>query len=324
MKLVSRIALAVGLISIAHAGPRGTLEYGDGNRVTGELVESTAKHWVFQADRFGELKVPRGEATFLADTADAGAQLALPQQVTPVTRTQTQPDADKSADSTHPWWRPHSMRGNLYGVLSEDDGNSKREGGLEFRSVWAPLGHDELRWEARWIDKKKNGEQDDLRTTLDTYWRIDLDNHWFAYLGNRMEWDEFDILNIDRRYFLGRDQGGLGYAVVNSDTLQSRVAMTWNYFRFESDAIGLRFSTDTPSLMIENELLLPWGIKLHQIGQVYYWQGEDEFGVDNEIEITKALGKHWHIGTRHEWRENAADITLFPFSKWRLFMGLSY
>lgn len=37
----------------------------------------------------------------------------------------------------------------------------------------------------------------------------------------------------------------------------SRVGATWNFFRFESDAIGVQFNTDAPSLLIENEIDLP-------------------------------------------------------------------
>ena len=37
----------------------------------------------------------------------------------------------------------------------------------------------------------------------------------------------------------------------------SRVGATWNFFRFEFDAIGVQFNTDAPSLLIENEIDLP-------------------------------------------------------------------
>lgn len=105
----------------------------------------------------------------------------------------------------------------------------------------------------------------------------------------------------------------------------SRVGATWNFFRFESDAIGIRFNTDAPSLLIENEVNLSWSIKLHQIGQIYFWADSGAgWGVDNEIEVTKAIGSYWHVGTRHEWRKNGTDVTEFPFSKWRIFLGLSY
>ena len=196
---------------------------------------------------------------------------------------------------------------------------------MELRAVWAPLGHDELRLETRWLDKRKNDEQTDLRTSVDAYWRVDAGEHWFTYLGSDLEWDDFKIAGQEPRYFLERYQVGFGYNWINSDQFMSRLGATWNFFRFESDAIGVRFSTDTPSLLIENRVDLPLGFKLHQIGHIYFWtKSTADWGVDNEIEVTKAIGSYWHVGTRHEWRKNGTDIAEFPFSKWRLFLGLSY
>lgn len=326
MTLVRTLVSLLGLVLTLSAGPRGVLQFEDGNRVTGELLEGDATEWVIESDRFGEVRASRQDAVFLPDgSPEPMDQPAIPHQVMPVARSHTSRAPDEAAASNKRWWRPRSLRGNLYGIISDDDGDRKEEGGLEIRGIWAPLGDDEFRLDGRWINKVKNDKQGDYRTTVDAYWRVDVSEHWFTYLGGSLEWDDIKVIDLEPRYLLQRYQGGFGYNLVKTPKIQSRVAATWNFFRFESDSIGVRLKADTPSMLIENEFILPWGMKLHQIGQIYFWQDStEELGVDNEIELTKALGSHWHIGTRHEWRKNAADIAEFPFSKWRLFMGLSY
>lgn len=326
MKVARTLVSLLGLVSTLLAGPRGTLQFDDGNQITGELLEGSVTEWVVKSDRFGEVRTSRQEAVFLPDASPESKVLpAMPQQAMPVVHNQNPSAPDKAAASNQRWWRPRSLRGNLYGIISDDNGDRKEEGGVEIRGIWAPLGHDEFRLDGRWINKVKNDKQGDHRTTLDAYWRVDVSERWFTYLGGSLEWDDIKILDVEPRYLLQHYQGGFGYNLVKTSQIQSRVAATWNFFRFESDSIGVRLEADTPSMLIENEFILPWGMKLHQIGQIYFWpDSTEELGVDNEIELTKALGSYWHIGTRHEWRKNAADIAEFPFSKWRLFMGLSY
>ena len=252
-RFVRTLLVVTGLVSFLNAGPRGVLEFEDGNRVTGELSKTTADRWVFQSARFEELRPARADAVFRPEHATA----AIPQEATPVLHSQTVKDSKKSSDPTHSWWRPHSLRGNIYGLISSDAGDSKEEGGLELRAVWAPLGYDEFRLDARWLDKGENDTQGDLRTSLDAYWRVDVEEHWFTYLGSDLEWDGFKVAGLKPRYFLQRYQVGFGYNLVKSDRVMSRVGATWNFFRFESDAIGVQFNTDAPSLLIENEIDLP-------------------------------------------------------------------
>ena len=79
----SRILLVVlGIGSLLNAGPRGVLEFQDGNRVTGELSEMTADQWVFKSDRFGELRPARSEAIFRPEHVVT----SIPQEAPPVPR----------------------------------------------------------------------------------------------------------------------------------------------------------------------------------------------------------------------------------------------
>lgn len=79
------VAVVMGLLGAGGAraaemtaNPRDTLVYKDGDRVQGKLVEQTATTIVFRADRFGELRVPAGDAVVVRAerTGGEGAKAA--------------------------------------------------------------------------------------------------------------------------------------------------------------------------------------------------------------------------------------------------------
>ncbi|HRE80411.1 MAG TPA: DUF481 domain-containing protein [Opitutaceae bacterium] len=303
---------------------KGVLIFSDGNRVTGHLTESG----VFESDRFGVIPYSDREAHFEPERS-------VPAGDTPtVLKERVAAESKVLSDLPLPgkrrWLDP--WRINLAGFFDKtlEDGVRRHEYNASLRIERPHDGKDQWQSEAHYEFVRKDGKIDKRRATLQGDWRHDLSARWFTlyrpygeYDGSNLNHELAAVFGRSRlNYLLTQQQAGVGIRLINRAGFKSMVAANWSWFYVRIFHLG-DGDIDAPSVMIENEVTLPFGFEFKQTGQVYYNRDTDAPGWENRMDLTKRFGEYLHLTLRHEYRRDYPAVNSNPIDRIRLLFGVN-
>jgi len=332
----------------------------NGDRLRGTLVAEEGDVVVFDAERFGVLRVRRDEVLSLereavAPVAKKPAALAATEPAviangpdavaTTPTAVATSPAAGaagpagnavmaegsaeaaqlalasaKRDEAKKARWRMHVAFST---ELIHDNAN-KAEWIFELRAErkWEK---DELRFEPRYEYKAENDRTTSDLLKLKTYYRHDIGRWWFVQYLPYYELNRqftYQGLPLDYQYF--RNEFGAGVRVIDRAGSILRVGVAKSFYDIELLEYDAQISLHGKSVFIEAELDLPWRVSIRDRGQVLWYSDGLGQGMGNELEITKHLNDVWWIGVRHEYRLNAPELQGDDLSKLKVFLGVDF
>jgi len=323
---------------------RDMLVYKDGDRVQGRLVERTATTIVFQSDRFGELRVPVGNAvviradqpaepaepTVVVDAAHPsppaakpGATAAKPAETERPSRFERFSPAALTAklrDYFGPW---HGKVSVSTEVVSDTADRSNLAAEMQLSRKWKS---DEVQLKGRYDFSKTS----DLVTTdvvkADGLWRHDFPNSFFALYRPALEWNRASYnLGVPNDYVLLQQEIGGGLSLWSSARRKVRVGLSENLFDVWNTTPGGEHSTRTvESAFLETELKLPWRMSLTQRGVYYYSLASHQDGWEDRIELSKKFTETLSTAIRHEIRRYDLNGTSQDYTRLKLLFGLEF
>lgn len=319
--LLGGVALASDL-----PAPRGTLVFADGNRITGRWVSDG----VFMSDRFGVVRFEPAEARFEpASGAPYHDSLGgLRERV----EAEVQAGTSAPAKPVPPPWHPWKFSVSGFADSTLEGGERRREyyGGIR---VDRPLTRqDQVSLDLRYEYRRKGDRLDRRRGTATGEWRHSFgDSRWFSLFRPK---GEYDGRNLDAEqqqafgrtrldYLFTHQQGGIGYRLLDSKQLKSNVVAGWNWFYIHVYHLG-SLDADAPSVSLEHDLRLPWGLEIKQVGQAYLVPSSGDLAWENTVDFTKHLTSHVYVTLRHEHRKDYVLRNANPLDRLRLLFGLKF
>jgi len=311
---------------------RGRLIYSDGNQITGQLVTDG----VFASDRFGEVRFLSGEARFEASTENvptARAPAAASPAETGLAVTQPPGGAEKSAIPAGKT-SPRAWKFKLSGFLDRtfEDGDHKREYFLSLRADRPKQGADEFATHADYEYTRKRGRLDKRKATGFLEWRHDLGtSDYFTYARSYGEYDGTNLSTTEAalygrsrvNYYFVEQQVGLGYRLIASPRFSSSLVGAWNWFYVEVFDL-VKGSNDAPSILLENDLQLPWRLEFKQRAEMFYLKTNDRIGWENRFDLTRRLTSRLSITLRHEYRRDYPVVSANRIDRLRLLFGADF
>jgi RNase P/RNase MRP subunit p29 len=302
----------------------------NGDRLKGTVVAEEGNVVVFESERFGVLRVPRGEVTFEKDDMAAAQEVA---SVNPPTPDGSAVMADGSADAAQlamvsaeapasrgtPWHMHLAFSTELI-----RDTADKSEWIFELRAErkWE---RDELRFEPRYEYKSENGRSTSDLLKLKTYYRHDIGRWWFVqYLPYYELNRQFTFQGVPLDYQYLRNELGGGIRVIDRPGSILRVGVSESFYNIDFLDYSAHLSLRGESVFVEADLELPWRVSIRDRGQVLWYSNGAGRGIGNELEITKHLSDVWWIGIRHEYRVNAPELQGGDLSKLKVFLGVDF
>ncbi len=325
--LFSALALCA---TTADTQERGVLVYKDGNRITGALVREQGQPIHFVSDRFGILKYTPSEARFEAEREEdeslvyRGKTPALPAAPTPhPPATASAPKAAQKSHSTQSLIHPWKIKLNGYLDKTDDNGTQRREY-LSAVRIERHTSTNQLSLDTRYEYTGRNNSIDRRRATSRGDWRHFLTPRAFTLYTPYFEYDGKNTSAGRNDYLLNQQQAGLGYRLLTVKNYDTRIAATWSYFDLRNYDLNTESSFSAPSLILENNLRLPWEFDLRQKGQLYYLPAQEKFGWDNESDLTKKINRTLSLTLRHQYRRDYPALGLNPINRLRLLFGLEF
>ncbi|MFG6430160.1 DUF481 domain-containing protein [Roseateles sp. LYH14W] len=286
------------LTAAAQAQTRGWLRYGDGNLLSGELVEMSAAGGVFKSDRFGRLSFTAAEARF--EAAPVAAVAAV----------QAQP----AAPAPSPAWRPTTWSIGLSGYWQRDDGSISSDAGVDLDATWKRP-RDEVRLSLSTDYKVVDDEVDRNEQTGSLRWTHDLRSPWFSLARLRAERSTFTLDPLPTLdYVLLQATAGLGWRKQWTPESYSLLALNHDRVTLSLLSRDVTVQTHATSILFENHVRLLPRVTLANTLYVYRWANGGT-GVDSLAEVSYDLTDRLRIGLRHEYRKNAVDLALGVYNR---------
>ncbi len=303
MARVSLPSLLILLVSAtAHAKP-GWLEYANGDRLAGELVEATEAGGRFRSARFGELSFDAGEARFSADT--------------PIEEPAT------IAASRRPAWLPDSW--SITGAAEYEDRDGSREDkyDLDLAAEWHRDRDDvELGFQSDYTDRDGEVTENDQRGRL--RWFRQLTPRWFVTAQAFAERDQLGIgLAEDLDYLLLQGTVGGGIRWQWSPAAFTRFGVAFNRFSLELLDLDVRAWTSANSAFADSEFRFSERVSLANWIIVYDWETGDT-GIDAETELSFAVSRYFDVGLRHRYRDRGATLESIRVDNLKFFTRLRF
>ncbi len=330
-------APAVGNKNASANGQRGVLIFSDGNRLTGVLQQERGQAGRFVSDRFGDIAFSADEARFEPERVDdatvafrgktsanpvAPAPARAPAPAAPLilaAGAKPPPKPSPAPSALHPW------KFKLNGFLDRTDDNGiHRSEYVTGLRIDRNTTSNQFFLDNRYEYAERNEILDRRRATSRGDWRHVLSPRWFTLYTPYLEYDGKTVATGRNDYLLNQQQGGIGYRLLTGPDYTSRVAATWSFFDLTNYDLGTESSFSAPSLILENNLRLPWAFELRQKGQVYYLAAEQTFGWDNEADLIKRLNKTLSLTLRHQYRRDYPALGLNPINRLRLLFGVEF
>lgn len=345
-RILAALGCCAGLVGPAQAeavpNPRDTLVYKDGDRLHGKMLERAGDIIVFKSDRFGELRVPAGNAVVIkADQPAAAAPRAVPVagQGTPPTPKEAKATAEHAEEDRLSIWdrfspavltaRVRTFFGPWHGKLAfstevvsdvAERNNSSGEVHLSRK-----MKRDEVQLNARF----DYAETSDVKTTdivkTSGQWRHEFTKQLFAQYRPSGEWNRASKRKgVSNDYFLLQQELGIGYHVFLRPGRKVRVGVSENRFDIWNSSPPAEHTTrDVQSFFEEVELTLPWRMSLTQRG-VWYPVRNRRDGWENRIELNKKLTETLSTSLRHEVRRDNPDGSAQDYTRLKLLFGLDF
>ncbi|MBK8858237.1 MAG: DUF481 domain-containing protein [Opitutaceae bacterium] len=311
---------------------RGRLIYSDGNQITGQLIADG----VFASDRFGEVRFQSNEARFEAD-AEYVQTARVPSAASPaeteLAASQPPPDAGNPAPHTGKS-SPRGWKFKLSGFLDRtfEDGDHKREYFVSLNADRPKQGADEFSARADYEYTRKHGRLDKRKATAAVEWRHDLGrSDFFTFVRPYAEYDGVNLSAAEAllfgrtrlNYFFALQQVGLGYRLYDSPGFTSSLVGSWNWFFVDLFDV-LHGHTDAPSLLLENDLQLPWRFEFKQRAEMFHLRASGTIGWENRFDLTRRLTPHLFITLRHEYRRDYPVVSANRIDRLRLLFGAEF
>jgi hypothetical protein len=329
------------------AQSRDTLVYKDGDRVQGQVIDTSGNVIVFKSDRFGELRVSSSQAVVIKAPESEAVVASKPVSAPPSLPT-TQAERDKAVaaaerreeeervtiwdqfslsvltakvrDYFGPWRGRLSFSSEVVSDIAERN-NSSYE--AQLKRKWKS---DEVQLNLRFDYSETN----DLATTdilkASGQWRREFTKSLFAHYRPSSEWNRASRLRgVPNDYVLLQQEIGLGYHVLTKPTRKLRVGVSENLFDTWNTAEATRDHSTRAviSSFEEVELTLPWRMTVAQRG-IWYPSTDEADGWENRIELIKKLTETLSTSVRHEIRRNNPDGSAQDYTRLKLLFGLDF
>jgi hypothetical protein len=349
-------AAAVCLVAPASAD---VLVYKDGDRLQGHLVSDDGTTLVFQSPRFGELRVPVGQAKVQREPHPK------PVAAAPSANTAATPAAKAAAPAAPPAAPPasaspastavaengeHAARveqraqigrveqqlrkffGPWHGRLAAStelvQGDSSRRSVLAELRIGRKWAIDELRMEATYEFRSTEGRTDTDLIRSNASWHHDLSARWFLLAHPRLELNRhYQYLPQDSnmQYLLLHQELGAGAFLIKSKKGKLSLGISGNqYDLWTLSSPYFHESKFNPAVFIEAELNLRWGIRLTERGVRYISLNDRSAGWESEFELGKKLTETLTLALHHDVRFNDPDLRVQDNSTWRMLLGFDF
>ena len=299
----------------ALAGESGWLEFGDGNRVSGDLLERNASGGVFRAERFGDVAFLFTEAAFHPATAAAEETPAAPDPIAT--------DGEAEPLAPQPGWVPVSW--GLTGAMMwrEEDGDQEYDIDADLYADWRTDRNDAtatLRSRLREKNDATNNNEQSARVR----WFHEISDPWMVMTQVYAERDTVDGTFLrDADYLLLQGTFGLGLQHAWSERAFGRIALAANRFRLEFLDLDVHAYTSATSIFGELRLQLTEQLSLGSWLNYYDWDNSDS-GLESESEIEFAITRSLALGLRHRFRENGATLESKELNEVRVFTRIRF
>lgn len=326
----------------SDADTRDTLVYKDGDRIRGRLVEKTGNLIVFKSDRFGELRVPAGDAVIIKGEAPATKPVTKEVVAAGIkpsaaskqarahakAREQEQQEEEKLSiwnrfspavltahvrDFFGPWHGGVSFSNELVTDTAHHD-NISIDGKLARK-----FSHDSLDLSAHYdYDQTDHVTATDMLKGIAS-WRHDFSKRQFTQYRPTVEWDRGTAR--DSQYVLVQQELGYGISVWARPTRTVRLGVSENMFDVWSWKPGAGHgSRAVASLFDETELTLPWRMTINQ--RAVWYPETRPYGWEDKIELSKKLTETLSVSLRHEIRRHNPDAR--DYTRLKLLLGLDF
>lgn len=339
------LGVAIGIAApgawAADAAARDVLVYKDGDRVHGRLLKRDGEWLVFQADRFGEVRVKsadavviKGEAPVAAAAPRPGAPPAASPAKPPTKVPAMHPDEEKLQGWE--WFSPSVLTakvreffGPWHGRLALSSEIVSDTADRNSSAVDATLRRKWERDEVQ-INGRLDYAQANDTTTTDTIkgtgvWRHDFNQRQFGQYRPTIEWNRASRrAGVPNDYVLLQQEIGSGISLVSTPTRKIRAGVSQNLFDLWNSApTSDHTSRGVQSTFEELEFTLPWRMGLAQRG-VWYPVRDQVDGWENRLELNKKLTETLSASLRHEIRRNNPDGTAQDYTRLKLLVGFDF
>jgi len=296
------VAAALSLLALAaQAQTRGWLRYGDGNVLSGELVEQSAAGGVFNADRFGRLNFTSAEARF--EPAPVPAVQARPAE-----------PARSTGPASSSAWLPTTWAIGLSGYWQRDNGSISSDAGVDLDATWKRP-RDEVQMSLSTDYKVVDDEVASNEQSGGLRWMHELRSPWFTLARLQAKRSTFTLDPLpELDYLLLQATAGLGWRKQWSAESYSLVALNHDRVALNLLNRDVTLRTHGTSVLIENHVRLLPRVTLASTLYVYRW-ADGSTGVDSQAEVSYDLSDRLSVGLRHEYRKNAVDLTLGVYNR---------
>lgn len=336
--------LLMGVARAADAEPaaRDALVFKDGDRVQGKFVSREGEVIVFKADRFGELRVPAGEAVVVMAEKALEPSKPTPATVAGETPTETQTKAAAERAEVErlkiwEWFSPWVLTAKVRNYFGPWHGRFAFSTELVSDSVqhsnYAVDGHLQRKWKADEVQlnvRYDYAEAANLVTTdlvkAAVSYRHDFSRGRFALYRPTMEWNSASKRDgVPNDYVLLQQEVGAGFNVLVRPSRTIRAGVSENFFDvWNSAPTSDHNSRAVASIFEEMELVLPWRMSISQRGVWYVPVGNERDGWENRIELNKKLTETLSVAVRHEIRRHSPDGAAQDYTRLRLLLGLDF
>ncbi|HVU34009.1 MAG TPA: DUF481 domain-containing protein [Opitutaceae bacterium] len=315
---------------------RDTLVYKDGDRVHGHLVTNTGTVIVFKSDRFGELRVPVGDAVVIKAEKPASAvkKEVVAEGIKKPSAAKVREEEEKVSiweryspalltakvrDFFGPWTGRLSFSNDIVTDTAHRD-NIAAEVKLARKYT-----KDAFEFDARYDYDQINGT-----ATTDVVkgigsWRHDFNPTYFSQYRPTFEWNRASLLNGQpNQYELLQQEIGAGVNIWATPVRTLRLGVSENLFDvWNSSPTPDHSSRAVASLFDEITFTLPWRMTLTQRG-VWYPESKRHRGYEDQIELDKKLTETLSVSIRHEIRRDNPDGSSLDYSRLKLLLGLDF
>ncbi|MBI5771548.1 MAG: DUF481 domain-containing protein [Verrucomicrobia bacterium] len=330
----------------ADAAARDILVYKDGDRIHGRVLRREGDVLVFQADRFGEVRVKAADAVVIkgepppVPARPAPTLAAAPASPRPVTPKPEPKSAETHAEEEKlfgwEWFSPSVLTARLREFFGPWHGrlalSSDVVADTAERNSYAVDATMRRKWERDEV--QINGRLDYAQTndvtTTDTIkgtalWRHDFNKRQFAQYRPTLEFNRANRrAGVPNDYVLLQQEIGSGISLVSTPTRKVRAGVSQNLFDLWNSApVADHTSRGVQSTFEELELTLPWRMGLTQRGVWYPVRDRDD-GWENRLELNKKLTETLSASLRHEIRRNNPDGTAQDYTRLKLLVGLDF
>lgn len=322
---ISQAAPARADTPVEPAGPRGWLDFADGNVIAGRLVAAdTAGGGRFRSDRFGEIGFAAGEARFRPAAGAVPAAPPVAAEATPAGASHTAPPTPPPAGPPPAGdvWRPDRWSLGVSADWKHENDDTEVDLNVELEAGWHRP-RDEIELRVRTDYKVRDGKVDNNEQSARLLGFHDLAAPWLVFGQLFIERHDVTVADIKVDYLLWQATLGAGLRQRWGERGTSRAVLGWNLFRVDLLDFHRHVSDDAPSLLLDHDLHLSERVGLTNRLVVYLWR-DGPVGLESETEVSYALTQRLSVGLTHRYRKRAVDLKGTAVNEFRLATRFSF